>query len=226
MALSSVNRSFEKTGRGEFFLAPMPLATVFTSCVTMSDFAKKYFEQFYTTGTGDTLKVLAAGVKPYASLTSNGIKVKVKENEIESDPNSSPKHAAGIQDTEITAEIEVIDFTPQKMAELANCSPEELISQAAATGKAARIQACIGGQSTLVHYVGMYRSPSVLVPGEFDHILIPNLTSTLDGDLDFNKKSVVNAKAKLTALPELYGMVNAAGFPEQMIYDIATAAGL
>ena len=226
MTLSTVNRSFEKIGRGEFYLAALPAASVFSSCATQADYVKKYFEQFYTTGTGDTLKALTAGVKPYASLTSDGLKVKVKQNPIDSDPNSGPKHTVGIQDTEITFEMGIIDLTPQKLAELASCSTEELIAQAAATGKAGRSQVMVGGQSILTPYVGMYRMPSTLVPGEFDHILMPRINVVLDTDFDFNKKSVLSCKVKGTCLQEAYGLVNAAGFPEQMIYDIANAAAV
>jgi len=226
MALSSVNRSFEKIGRGEFYLAAQPASTVFSACVTQTDYIKKYMELFYTTGTGDTLKVLAAGTKVYAALTAEGIKVKLKANTIEVDPNSGPKHVIGIQDTEVTFELGIIDLTPQKLAELAGCSAEELITQAAATGKAARSQVLIGGQSILTSYVGLYRMPSTLVPGEFDHILMPKLQWTLETDLDLNKKSPLTAKVKGTALQEPYGLVNAAGFPEQIIYDIAMAPGV
>ena len=221
MTLSTVNRSFERTGGGELFLAALPAASVFTAASSLDSFASLYYELFYEDG--DSRKTLATGKKPFAALTSDGIKTKLKNNLVEVDPNSGPKHAVGIQDTSITGEITVIDITPQKLAELANCSVDELIATAAGSGKAGRSTVTIGGQSQLVYYTAMYRMPSKLVPGEFDHILFPKIAFSLDADLDLTKGKVLVVKAKFDALQEPYGMVNASGIPEQMLYDIATA---
>jgi len=222
MTLSTVNRSFERTGGGELFLAALPASTVFTAASSIDSFASLYYELFYEDG--DSRKTLATGKKPYAALTSDGIKTKLKNNLVEVDPNSGPKHSVGIQDTSITGEITIIDITPQKLAELANCSTDELIATAAASGKAGRSTVAIGGQSQLVNYSAMYRMPSKLVPGEFDHIFFPKVAFTLDADLDLSKGKVLAVKFKFDALQEPYGCVNAAGIPVQMFYDIATVA--
>ena len=222
MTLSTVDRTFERIGAGELYIAALPAASVFSGCTTIASFAKEYFELFYDDG--DTRKALTTGKKPWAALTSDGLKVKIKANTIEVDPNSGPKHLVGIQDVEVSFEMGIIDCTAIKLAELASCSTEELIAQAAAAGKAGRSYVAIGGQSQLTPYVLMYRMASKIVPGEFDHVLIPRANFTLETDFDLNKRSVLQIKVKGNALQEAYGLVNAAGIPEQIIYDLAVAA--
>jgi hypothetical protein len=209
MALSTVNRSFEKTGRGDLYIAAHPAS----GSGTLTERIDAYFDLFYTDGTARTATPLTT---PWGHLTADGFKVKVKANAIEVDPNNGPKHQIGIQDMEITFELGIYDMTPAKLAELASCSAEELMTP---TGKSV---VALGGQSNLTPYVLMYRMPS-LVSGKFDHILIPRANFVIETDLDFNKKSALSCKIKGSALPEAYGMVNTAGFPEQLIYDIATA---
>lgn len=218
MALTSVNRNFERTGRGEFYLAPYP---AIDPGVDMTARLTAFMALFFADGVA--CKALKAGVNPWANLTSDGIKVKVKQNRVESDPNQGPKHPIGVQDTEIDGEIGFLDVDPAHLADAFSCSVEELIAQAAAAGKAGRSRVLLGGQVNLTKYVGLYRMPSVLIPGEFDNFLFFRILFNVESDFDLNKKTAVSCKLKFSALPDCY-VVNLAGIPEQAMYDIATAA--
>lgn len=224
--LSTVDRSFERIGRGELYLAIYPAAAqtdiaAAIAAPTITKFAEAYFKLFYADGA--KRKALGSGILPYGNLTSDGLKVKVKQNLIEVDPNSGPKHTVGISDTEMSFEVGFIDATPQKLAELASCSTEELIATAAGALQAGKSLVAIGGASVLTKYVMLYRMPSATVPGEFDNWLFPRVTFTMEFDADLNKKGVLVFKVKGSILPEAYGMVNAAGIPEMAIYDISNA---
>lgn len=218
MALASINRNIERTGRGEFYLAPYPTADPGTDAASR---LTAFFALFYADGAA--CKTLKAGVTPWANLTSDGLKVKVKQNVVEVDPNNGPKHTIGVQDTDMSGEMGFIDVDPAHLADAFGCSVDELIAQAAATGKAGRSRVLLGGQTNLVKYVGLYRMPSALVPGEFDNYLFLRILFTVDTEFDFNKKSAVNCKMKFEALPDCY-LVNANGLPEQAVYDMATEA--
>lgn len=220
MALTSINRPFERAGRGDLFLAAYPSADVGTTFANRVD---GFFAIFYTDGAGR--KTLKGGVNPWCNMEASGINVKAKQNTIEYDPNNAPKHPVGIQDSTISAEFMFADVDPAHLADAFNLTTAELIAMAAVIGKAGRSTAVIGGQSILNKLVAMYRMPSILVPGEYDHYLIPRVVIAPDTEIKLSKKEVVTCKLVLSALPDVY-LLNADGFPEVMIADIANAAGL
>ncbi len=220
MALTSINRSFERSGRGDLFIVAYPTADPGTDIPTR---ITGYFANFYTDGAA--CKALKAGMNPWANLSAEGLKVKCKQNPVEFDPNNGPKHPVGIQDTDIGAEFAFADVDPAHLADAFSTTPEELIAQAAATAKAGRSRVVLGGQSQFNKYLVMYRMPSVLVPGEFDHYLFLRTIFVVETDFDLNKKSPMVCKLKLQCLPDAY-LMNAAGFPELAVADIANAPGL
>lgn len=220
MALTSINRSFERAGRGELFLAAYPTSDPGANFNGRID---GYFGKFYTDGQGR--KTLTGGVNPWCNMSADGFTVKAKQNLVEYDPNNASKHPVGIQDTEISAEFMFADVDPQHLADAFSLTTAELVALAAATGKAGRKTAAIGGQSILTKLTAMYRMPSALVAGEYDHYLIPRCIISPDTEIKLSKKDVVTCKLELSALPDVY-LLNTDGFGELLLADIADAPGL
>src|SRR5690348_13306293 len=128
MGLTTINASFERTGRGQLYLAAYPTADP-GATTSLADEVKGFFGIFYTDG--DERKTLKAGVKPWANIDANGLKTKVKQNVVDYDPNSGPKHAVAIADTAITGEVTFADVDPAHLADAMSLATEELLAQAA-----------------------------------------------------------------------------------------------
>ena len=67
----------------------------------------------------------------------------------------------------------------------------------------------------------MYRMPSVLVPGEFDHVIIPKCTLTVNGGLKYNKKDIVALKLNINAQADRYLVNPDTGCYEMVLFDQA-----
>ncbi|MBS1729849.1 MAG: hypothetical protein JSS67_03625 [Bacteroidetes bacterium] len=219
MSLATINAPFERTGRGQLYLAAYPSADP-GATTSLVDEVEGFFGIFYTDGL--ERKTLKAGVKPWANIDSNGLKVKVKQNVVEYNPNAGSKHPVAIEDTAVSAEITFADVDPAHLADAMSLSAAELLAQAAAVGKAGRAVAILGGQTNLNKYVAMYRMPSILTPGEYDHYLFPRITFNVDAEFDLSKAKVLTCKLMMAAQPDLY-IINADGFGEMAFADIANA---
>lgn len=221
MALTSINANYERMGRGNLYIVARPSSD---PGVDSTARVHGYKALFYAVG--DTGVALKSGVKAYANLTADGLSIKSKQNMIEFEPNNGPKHPVGVADTEIDLEFEFADVDAAHVADVFNLSASELIAIAAASGKAGRSFALVGGQSSVTAVSVCYQMPSVLVPGQFDNEIFPRVILSGDSELKLGKKSgTVTLKVKGSALPDTY-LLNADGFGESWIHDVATAAAL
>lgn len=222
MSLTSINRSFERGGRGQLFLKAYPAANPGATS-SLTDVVKGFFGLFYADG--DARKTLSGGVNPYCNLDASGLSVKFKQETIDVDPNNGPKHAIAIKETSCEAEINFYDVDPAHLADAFNLKAEELLTIAASVGKAGKVTALIGGQSVLNRLVALYRMPSPDFPGEYDHYLFPRVVIAPDTDIKLSKKDAIALKLKLSCQPDLY-LINSDGFSEIAMADISNAAAL
>lgn len=216
--LGSIDRLKELTRPGQLFLAAAPTADPGVSNTLRLN---ALFQYFYTAG--DTRKALTAS--PWCNLSAEGVKVKVKENQIENETNESAKHVVGRQDIEVDLEFKFFDVDVNHLADALGAKADEIITLAAATGKAGRKQLLVGGQRTIQKYTLMYKTPSPNFAGEFDNFLFFRCVCGIDWELSLNKKDVVNCTLKVSLLPDAY-ILNADGFPELFAIDEVNAAGL
>ena len=219
MALTSVNGSLERTGKGQLYLVSAPVADPGASIALR---ITGYFNLFYAAG---TMKGTPT-VSPWCNMDASGLSIKAKQNTVEYDPNDGSKHPVGIIDCDMSGEFTFADVDPAHLADAFSCTTEEIITIAASTGKGARSQALLGGQSVFNKLTAMYRMPSGLgIAGEYDHFLFPRVIISPDADLKLSKKDMVTVKLKFTALNDIW-LKNNAGFGEQCIADLTTAVGV
>ena len=191
-----------------------------------ADYIEGFFQEFY----GDpkqrrVLRVDSYG-QPWGNIDANGLSCKVKQNGVEYDANNAPKVPIGVADTAVTAEITFADVDPNHLADVLSATLNQKVTIAPSTGKAGRMSVSIGGSNVLLNYTAMYRMPSVLFPGEFDHFLYLRPVIVVDTDLKLSKKDTVTCKIKITCLPDKWLINPDTGTPELAVAEIANAAGL
>ena len=222
MAISTLDATYIQAAPGQLFLAAAP------SSVTGANLLAKIetlFSLFYS-GTAGSRKTLTVST-PWAALTADGFKAKLKQVPVEFDPNDGPKYAISFQHLEATAEVTVGDLSAAKLAEVMSTTANAIMTTAAATGVAGRTTVGAGGEAYPTLYTGMYRYPSRKVSGEFDHVLIPFLTWELDTDYELSKKAVRQAKLTLKANSNGGLLTNPdTGRPVYWVEDRVTAAAI
>lgn len=228
MALTKVNRLFERPGRVEIFLALAPttdpLAAPTGVAATDNPLRlKALYELFYTDGL--IRNGLKAGVSPWANVEASGITVKTKGNPVEVDPNSGAKHVIGYADFEQSIDFSIIDADVAHLADVTSARSQDRIATAAATGTAGRDTLLLGGVKTPQLVVALLRMPSVLVPGEYDNRLAFRAAFTLESEEKFSKKDAVVVKVGLSVRPDAF-MVDADGTGYMAALDNAIAAAL
>ena len=216
--LGTIDRLKELTRPGHLFLAPAPTADPGASNTAR---LTAMYQYFYTAG--DTRKALTAS--PWCNLSAEGVKVKVKENTVENETNETGKHTVARQDIEADLEWTFFDVDVNHLADALGASADEIITRAAASGKAARKELLVGGQRVLQKYTLMYKTPSLNYAGEFDNFLFFRCIISVDWELMLNKKDVLKVTLKASLLPDPY-IVNSNGFPEMFALDEVTGAAL
>jgi hypothetical protein len=222
MGLSTALINFKRVGPGALYLALAPLVDPGTG--TQQSTEEGYYGLFYTDPAGK--KTLKPGVKPFINADKSGINIKIKPSKVSFDPCLGTKtdRVTGIDTA--SAEVTAYDiYNPSHLVDIYGSQASDLITQVAATGKAARSIALIGPQSYNTAYVAMWRMASPLVPGEFWHYLMTNITMDADLDLKLSKTDEVKSKLgfQLECSPFLF---NSAGNGVVLITDDPTAPGL
>lgn len=221
MAISTIDATLIQTAPGRIFLAPA------ITSVTGATFAQKIdsiFATFYTDGVAR--KTLTANT-PWAAITSDGLKAKLKQEAVTFDGNDGPPFPVGYQHLSAEAEVTVADLSADKLSEMLSGTANALLTFAAATGKAGRKTVALGGEAYPTLYTMMYQYPSKKFVGEYEHVLIPFATFEVDTDYELSKKSVRQAKIKITALANSALLLNPdTGRPVYWIEDRVTAAAL
>lgn len=200
--------------------------TIPTATPTFADYIEGFFQQFYMDPKARKLLRSDPNGTPWGNIDANGISVKIKQNTVDYDANNAPKVPVGIQDTGVTAEITFADVDPAHLADALSATLNQKVTIAPSTAKAGRMSVSIGGSNVLNNYTAMYRMPSVLFPGEFDHFLFLRPVIVVDTDLKLSKKETVTCKLKLTCLPDKWVNNLDTGTPELAVAETANAAGL
>jgi hypothetical protein len=206
-------------------LASGPLKWLLPSASPVfADFVEGFLQRFYSDPT--QCKVLDPLLSPWAMLTADGFKPKFKQEVVDVDPNDGPKFNLAGQDLLISAEFSFFDMNADHWADALSTPAGNMISIAPATGKAGRTRMGVGAERILNKYSALYRMPSPKFSGEFDHLLIPRCTVTVDADPQLAKSKEIIVKLSLSAQaePSLVSPVN--GEYCTAIWDYATAAGL
>ena len=221
MALATYNGNFQKVGTGQLYLAAAPAADPGSG--TLASTIDGYYGMFYQDAAAK--KIIKVGVYPYCNLTADGLSQKVKPSTVEFDYNNGPKTKmlAGID--EATVEFAFYDVDAGHLKDVFGLATSDVIAVAAAAGKAGRKIAAIGANANYNNVVALFRMPSVLVPGEFDHFLWPLASFIPEIDVKLSKKDAYNVKVTLGLRPSPYA-VNAAGNGIICVADTADAAGL
>jgi hypothetical protein len=219
VAISTVDASYIQAAPGQLYLIAAP------SSVAGADLAAQIetlFDLFYDAPV--TARYVMTSNTPWAALSADGFKAKLKQVPVEFDPNDGPKYTVGYQHLEATAEVTIADVSATKLAEIMSVAALGLVTTAAGASIAARTTVALGGESAPNLYTALYRYPSKKVANEFDNVLIPFCTFEIDTDYELSKKAVRQAKLTLKANSN-GGLVwnRATGRPVYWIEDRATA---
>lgn len=221
MALAVMNSNFQRVGSGQLYLATAPSADPGSG--TLASTADGYYGMFYTDAAAK--KALKGGVNPYANLTANGITFKVKPSTVEFDYNNGPKNKVLSGIDEASCDFEFWDVDPAHLKDVFGLATGDLISVAAAAGKAGRKIVALGAATNYGLVTAMFRMASVLTPGEFDHFLFPLAALVPEIDVKLSKKEGVNIKISMSLRPSPYAF-NSFGNGVVAFNDSADAAGL
>lgn len=191
---------------------------------TFADYVEGFLQRFYTDPT--TCKVLDPLLAPWAMLTADGFKPKFKQEIVDVDPNDGPKFALAAMDLLTSAEFTFLDVDAAHWQDALSTPAGNLVSIAAATGKAGRTRMGVGSERVLNKYTALYRMPSPKFPGEFDHLIIPRVTMSVDADPQLAKSKEITVKLSLSAQAEPSLISPSNGEYCTAIWDYATAAAL
>jgi len=222
VAISTVDANYIQAAPGQLYLAAPPSDGSVTGAADLAAQIELFYTLFYSAPI--TSRWVIGSNLPWASLSADGFKAKLKQVPIEYDPNDGPKYTIGYQHLEASAEITIGDVSAEKLAEMMSVAALAIQTTAAGAAIAARKTVAMGGESAPTLYTAMYRYPSRKVANEFDHVMIPYCTFNVDTDYELSKKSVRAAKVTITANSNGGKVWNrATGRPVYWIEDRATA---
>lgn len=222
MAISTVDAAYIQAAPGQLYLALPPADGTVTGAADLAAQIELFYTLFYSAPI--TARWVIGSNLPWASLSADGLKAKLKQVPIEVDPNDGPKYTIGYQHLEASAEITINDLSAEKLAEMMSVAALAITTTAAGASIAGRKTVAMGGESAPILYTAMYRYPSKKVANEFDHVMIPYCTFEVDTDYELSKKAVRSAKLILKANSNGGKVWNrATGRPVIWIEDRATA---
>jgi|GEM_PF-6062704 len=189
-----------------------------------SDYMAGFLQRIYQDPT--QCKTLLPGLSWWGSLTGDGFKPKFKQDVVDVDPNDGPKFNLAAYDLMIGGEFSIYDLNVDHIQDILSSTAGQRLDVAASTGKAGRSRLGIGSERILNKYVLIYRMPSVKYPGEFDHLVIPRATISVDTDITLSKskETIVKIAFAAQAEPCLVSPDNGELCTGQ--WDFAVAAGL
>jgi len=222
VAISTVDAAYIQAAPGQLYLAAPPTDVSVTGAADLAAQIELFYTLFYSAPI--TARWVIGSNLPWASLSADGLKGKLKQVPIECDPNDGPKYTVGFQHLEASAEITINDLSSEKLAEIMSVAALAIQTTGPGAAIAARKTVAMGGESAPTLYTAMYRYPSKKVANEFDHVMIPYCTFEVDTDYELSKKSLRCAKLTLKANSNGGKVWNrATGRPVIWIEDRATA---
>ena len=205
-------------GAGPLIWTAPPAVPVF------ADYLAGFLQRIYQDPT--QCKTLLPGLTWWASLTADGFKPKFKQDTVDVDPNDGPKFNLAAMDLLVSGEFSFYDLNIDHLQDALSSTAGQRVDIAAATGKAGRSRLGMGSERVLSKYVLIYRMPSPKYTGEFDHLIIPRATISVDTELALakSKESIVKIGFSSQAEPCLISPDN--GELCTCAFDFAVAAGL
>lgn len=221
MALAVINTNIQRVGTGNLYLAAAPTSDPGSG--TLATSVDGYYALFYGSAGKAAKKTLDTGIVAWSNITANGMNLKVKPAFVEFDPNNAPKSKvlAGID--EATVEWEFYDVNPDHLKDVFGLAAGDLIAVTAASGVAGRKIAAVGANANMANLVAMYRMPSALISGEYDHFMFPLVNLMPEIDVKLSKKDAVTVKVSASLRPSPYAK-NAADNGVFCVFDAADAA--
>lgn len=218
MTIATYNRKAIQAQGGTVYLVASPTTVV---GVTTAAIVKELFALFYSDGDYRTTLTATA----WTNINSTGFKSKISQKPIEVDPNNSAKFAIAYEDVGYEAEVEFHDVDVNHLKDVLSASAAQVLALTASVYQAARSTLLAGGQRSPTSYALLYRYPCAGYTGEYQHVLIPSCTLSMDGaDREFTKSKASTLKVKIIAegfplLPD-----PTTGNPVVWLEDTVTAA--
>ena len=209
---------------GQAFFMPYP-----TDPPTATDPAgivEEYFGHFYV----DPLVrvALKPGVQPWAYINAEGLIMDPKFKALDFAQAVGLRINVGKYLDTYDGEMNIGDVPVEKFAEILSATSREVIESSTTTQAGVGILkkgVLLGTQPFNAHYMMVYRFPSVdesgfLIPGAWDHLLVPRVTFRSDPKLAFTQTKAQEYKVVVCAESDLYlvspdsGLYAAAYFEE------------
>jgi len=214
---------------GQAYLMAYPTAAP-SDVTTPHAILKSYFENFYVDG--DKKTQLITGLKPWAYVDAKGFILDPKYKSLDFKQAVGLDINAGKFLESCNGELNIGDVSVAKFTELLSATANEAISistSSTAYSSVTKKGVLIGTQPFNLRYIMMYRFPSVdvngaIIPGEFDHILIPRLTLSVDPKLEFTQTKAQDIKVTVKAESDLYLYSPDSGLAVAAYFEETTAA--
>lgn len=189
-----------------------------------ADYLEGFLQRIYQDPT--QCKTLLPGLSWWGSLTGDGFKPKYKQEPVDVDPNDGPKFNLAAMDLLISGEFSIYDLNVDHIQDVLSSTSGQRVDVSASSGKAGRSRLGVGSERVLNKYLLIYRMPSVKFPGEFDHLIVPRATISLDTDIPLAKSKEAILKVAFSAQAEPCLISPDNGELCTGIWDFAVAAGL
>lgn len=225
MALSTYNPAKIRPFPGDVFLFAHPTANPGTD-TTPVNVIKGYFGLMYVDG--QKKAALTAGIKPWGILKSDGLAIDPKYKILEVDTNQPiPQIQAGFYPEAVEIDLTICDPSRDKLLEVLSALAGHKIDTAAALGQAGQAGLMLGAQIYFTPYTFIFRSPSPLGGGNFDHFLVPKgVFDPAAIKIEFSKTKLWELKMKLKPQGDDFLLDAGSSIPVWGYYEETTALAL
>lgn len=217
MAIASQNANAIQNAPGYVYLLAAVTSVV---GVTTATIVKELYGKFLADG--DIRLTMLGGVVPFATVTKDGYKEKIKAKPIMVEPNVGSDYIAAYESIDYSAEFTVLESGVQHMKDVLSASAAQVLTLAASATQAGRETLIGGGQRFPTDYMLLYRFPSKQVPGEYRHVLVPCCNVDLDFDRERSRGKLGEMKLKIIAKDFALLPDPTTGLPTKWLEDYVT----
>lgn len=220
MATSTINTNFITNAPGYVYLVDAPAVNPGVD-LTFANVTIGYFAKFFLDGTKKT--TLAAGLLPFANLTSSGISFKVTGDPLKFTNNFGQEATTGLKGFKAEGEFTLMDADAAHMVDLLSVNSGSKITIAAATGTPGQTIVPMGSVSKLKSYSLCYMYESPDAPGEWNSYLLPKVKVSPDFDISLSSDKNIELKVKFFAEADTWLRDSVTLKPVLALQHIATA---
>jgi hypothetical protein len=225
MALSTYNPAKIRPFPGDVFLFAHPVANP-GSDTTPINVVKGYFGLMYLDGQKKAA-LLNGTIKPWGILKSDGLSVDPKYKVLEVDTNQPIPHIqAGFFPESVEVDLTIADPSRDKLLEILSGLAGHKLDTVSGTGQPGQAGLMMGAQTYFTPYTLIFRSPSPLGGGTYDHFLVPK--GVFDPGaikLEFSKTKLWELKLKLKPQGDDWLQDAGSSIPVWGYYEETTALG-